>query len=1030
MRHTKLFVLILLIAIIFSCIKFKELATLTTSNTSNLTINSVTSGGNITNGGSADITARGVCWSTSQNPAVSGSHTSDGTGTGSFTSNITGLTPGTKYYLRAYATNSVGTAYGNELSITTTALVAPTLTTITITEVSLTSAKSGGTILSDGGDPISAKGVCWSTSANPTVDSSKSSDGAGNATFVSALTGLTSGDTYYYRAYATNSVGTGYGNEFSFTTTCTAATATTNAATGLSTNAATLNGIINGNGSSTTVTFEYGTTTSYGSTVTATPGSVTGSSNTSVSAAISSLTLNTTYHCRVDATNCGGTTNGADQIFTTGCTAATATTNAATGLITNAATLNGIINGNGSSTTVTFEYGTTTSYGSAVTATPGTITGSSNTSVSAAISSLTLNTTYHYRVDATNCGGTTNGADQIFTTGCTAATATTNAATGISTTSATLNGIINGIGSSTTVTFEYGTTTSYGSAVIATPGTVTGSSNTLVSAAISSLALNTTYHYRVKGVNCGGTTNGTDQIFTTTCVAATATTNAATGISTSAATLNGTINGNGSSTTVTFEYGTTTGYGSTISATLGTVAGSSNTSVSATISSLTSNATYHYRVKGVNCGGTSYGDDFPFTTTVTPTPPTVSTTAISGITQTTAASGGNVTSGGSSTVTSRGVCWSTTANPTTADSKTTDGSGTGSFSSSIIGLTANTIYHVRAYAVNAVGTAYGNDVSFESAHTIPTVTTTAVSNITNTTASSGGNVLLQGGENVTAKGVCWNTTGNPTITDLHTTDGTGLGSFTSSLTGLTANTTYYIIAYATNMIGTGYGNELILKTYTGTVNDIDGNVYNTVTIGTQVWIAENLKTTKYNDGSLIPNVSDVTSWDSYTSGAYCDYENTPANSTTYGRLYNWSAVAPTNSENVCPTGWHVPDGTEWDTMEEYLIVNGYNYDGSTSGNKLAKSLTSLTYWSPSFLTGAPGNTDYPTYRNKSGFTALPGGRRGGSGVPSLFSGIENVAYFWTLGSMIPTLTSGGTSTSYWPSGYFKKPGFSVRCLKD
>ena len=415
------------------------------------------------------------------------------------------------------------------------------------------------------------------------------------------------------------------------------------------------------------------------------------------------------------------------------------------------------------------------------------------------------------------------------------------------------------------------------------------------------------------------------------------------------------------------------------------------------------------------------------------TPSTVAslaTTTATSITLTTAVSGGNITIEGGGFIISRGVCWSTTANPTIADSHTTDGSGTGSFSSSITGLTANTIYHVRAYATNAVGTAYGNDVTFESGHTIPIVTTTAVSNITTTTATSGGNVLLQGGENVTAKGVCWNTTGNPTITDLHTTDGTGLGSFTSSLTGLTANTTYYIIAYATNMIGTGYGNELILKTYTGTVNDIDGNVYNTVTIGTQVWIAENLKTTKYNDGSLIPNVSDVTSWDSYTSGAYCDYENTPANSTTYGRLYNWSAVAPTNSENVCPTGWHVPDGTEWDTMEEYLIVNGYNYDGSTSGNKLAKSLTSLTYWSPSFLTGAPGNTDYPTYRNKSGFTALPGGRRGGSGVPSLFSGIENVAYFWTLGSMIPTLTSGGTSTSYWPSGYFKKPGFSVRCLKD
>jgi uncharacterized protein (TIGR02145 family) len=979
MKSTHFYILLIVFGAIFSCIKFKELATLSTNNTSNLTINSVTSGGNITNGGGTDISARGVCWSTSQSPAVTDSHTNDGTGTGSFTSNLTGLTPGTKYYIRAYATNNAGTAYGNEISCTTTALSAPALTTVTATEVGLTSAKSGGTISSDGGSPITAKGVCWSTSAHSTVDGSKTSDGTGSTAFVSNLTPLTPGTTYYYRAYATNSVGTSYGNELTFTTTCTAATATTNTATDISATTATLNGTINGNGSSTTVTFEYGTSISYGSTASATPGTVSGNSNTTVSAGITGLTINTPYHYRVKAVNCGGTSYGSDQLFTTTCTAATATTNTATGVSTTTATLNGTINGNGSSTTVTFEYGTSIS-----------------------------------------------GSDQMFTTSCTAATATTNTATGVSTTTATLNGTINGNGSSTTVTFEYGTTTGYGSTASATPGTVSGSSNTTVSAGITGLTINTPYHYRVKAVNCGGTSYGSDQLFTTTCTAATTTTNTATGVSTTTATLNGTINGNGSSTTVTFEYGTSISYGSTASATPGTVSGSSNTTVSAGLTGLTINTPYHYRVKSVNCGGTTYGNDLSFTTTSIPTPPTVTTTAISGITRTSAVSGGNVTSGGSSIVSSRGVCWSTTANPTTTDSKTSDGTGTGSFSSSITGLAANTTYHVRAYAINEAGTAYGNDVSFESAHTIPTVTTMAVSNITTTTASSGGNVLLQGGENVTAKGVCWNTTGTPTVANSHTTDGTGLGSFASNITGLTANTLYYVRAYATNIEGTAYGSQIQFTTlidYTGqvgTVDDIDGNTYPTIGIGSQVWMAENLKTTKYSDGTDIPNVSDGSTWASLTTGAYCWYNNDIANKATYGALYNFYTV---NSGNLCPNNWHVPTDVEWHTMINYLDPNATISDPSNNesliaGGKLKE--TGTNHWlSPN--TGAT---------NESIFTALPGGYR----YYGTFYNIGDFGFWWSATEY--NASSGwyrfmqNTYNGVARSNYDKKHGFSIRCVKD
>jgi hypothetical protein len=238
--------------------------------------------------------------------------------------------------------------------------------------------------------------------------------------------------------------------------------------------------------------------------------------------------------------------------------------------------------------------------------------------------------------------------------------------------------------------------------------------------------------------------------------------------------------------------------------------------------------------------------------------PTLTTTGATSITSTTSVSGGSITSNGGATVTSRGVCWSTTPNPVVTGNHTTDGNGIGTFTSSITSLTPATLYYVRAYATNSEGTAYGTEISFTTTITtnnLPTLTTTAISSITTTTASSGGNITTDGGAIVIARGVCWSTTTNPIVTGNHTTDGTGIGSFTSSIAGLNSGTIYHVRAYATNSVGTAYGNELILTTASPDVF-IAGSDSN----GATVWlngIRTNFNATSSSGKSIFVNNSDV-----------------------------------------------------------------------------------------------------------------------------------------------------------------------------
>lgn len=298
---------------------------------------------------------------------------------------------------------------------------------------------------------------------------------------------------------------------------------------------------------------------------------------------------------------------------------------------------------------------------------------------------------------------------------------------------------------------------------------------------------------------------------------------------------------------------------------------------------------------------------------------------------------------------------------------------------------------------------------------IPTISTTTISGITNTSASSGGNITTEGSSAVTARGVCWNTTSNPTIVNTKTTNGTGIGIFSSSLTGLIANTTYYVRAYATNSFGTAYGNQQIFTTMNtslsncGTVKDVDGNLYHTVTIGTQCWMLENLKTTRYKDSTIIPTGLSNTSWQATFSGAYAIFDNNPVNNTTYGKLYNWYAV---NTGKLAPAGWRVP------TDNDFTILTNYLGGESEAGNKMKDT----TLW-----VSFPGITN----TNNSNFTGLPAGIRFSNGT---FGSIGFASLFWSsTGSGIDFAWNRNLNYSNSRAervGTIKQSGYSVRCIKD
>jgi phosphodiesterase/alkaline phosphatase D-like protein len=757
---------------------------------------------------------------------------------------VTDLLPNITYHFRVKAQSNGGTVYGADTSFST--LAAPTVTTDPATAVSTSGATLNGTVNANGSSTTVTFEYGLTTAYGTTVPADQSPVTGTTATAVSrAVTGLTIDTTYHYRVVGQNAQGTTYGADMTFITSAPAApTVTTDAATRVLQDGATLNGTVNANNADTTVTFEYGLTTAYGSTVTADQSPVIGSADTPVSAAISGLTVNTLYHYRAVGVNANGTVNGADMIFTTS-TAPVVATEAATGVGATSATLNGTANANSdSSTSVNFQYDSVPPapfYSFSAVGTPSTISGSSDLSIVADLSGLTPNTTYYYRIYAQNSLFQTSYGDQMtFTTlpADTPPTAVTDPASAVGSTTATLNGTVNANNTTTTVTFEYGLDTNYGTTVPADQSPVTGATPTAVSSGLTGLTANMTYHYRVVAQNTGNTVYGADMTFTTGPLPPTASTAAATAVTTTGATLNGTVNANNDSTVVTFEYGTTIAYGTTVTADQSPVTGASATAVSRAITGLTTNTTYHYRVAAQNSSGTTYGADMTFFTGTAP--PTAATGAASSVGSTTATLNGTINANnGSTTVTfeyGETIAYGRTA---TADQSPVTGSTDTAVSANVTNLNPDTTYHYRVVGQNASGTTNGADMTFATAPAdLPIVVTATISGVTTTSARSGGNVTDEGNAPVTARGVCWSTTPNPTTADNTTSDGTGPGVFTSTLTGLDSATLYYVRAYAVNAYGTAYGNEVQFATGAGipTLSEWGMIILSVLTAISAIWI--------------------------------------------------------------------------------------------------------------------------------------------------------------------------------------------------
>ena len=1046
----------------------ETIPTVITNSVSNITATNATCGGNVTSDGGATVTARGVCWSTSQNPTVNDSHTSNGSGTGIFTSSITGLTAGTTYYVRAYAMNSVGTAYGDQVNFTATSSPMeqdgqPCPGAATVTDVD-------GNVY----NTVQIGNQCWMKENLRTTHYA-------NGTSI-PLVGTSTSTTTPYRynpGNDANNVST-YGYLYNWP-------AVVKGTTGSDDKPSCLKGICP-EGWHVPSVAEWTELTDY---VRSQPYYHCGGDSNAIAKA---LVSSTGWHNSSGACNVGSDTNSNNRTGFSAMPAGRGGPNTYTmgysSFFWSATCTLGYSSSN-------YSYHLYLSYSSAEIAEIMSRQGAQNEGYSVrclrdAVSVPTVITDDFSFISSNYAVG---GGNVLYSGG---ADVTDRGICWNTMPNPTINdNVISDFGLDFVASYDF------------LPGqgeTLSGSyvnnadyqtdvhgrgSNTSISmgrgsftSIFTNLLPGTTYYVRAYATNSAGTAYGNELSFTT---------------------LNTSIDGQpcpGAAIVTDYDgnsYNTVQiGNQCWMKENLRTTHYSNGTSIALGSSTSTTTA-YRYYPDNSSSNVSTYGYLYNWKAVMRNSSSSSSNpSGVRGICPT----GWHVPSDAEWTqltnyVSSQTQCqcnnsssyiakalasttgWNSSTETCTVGNNPSTNNATG-FSAlpaggygnyyNVFGGIANFwsateynglddfayfryLYYIDASVYRDFSVkGYGFSVRCvrdslsggETTETIPTVITNSVSNITATNATCGGNVTSDGGATVTARGVCWSTSQNPTVNDSHTSNGSGTGSFTSNITGLTAGTTYYVRAYATNSAGTAYGQEVSFTTTsssgadgqpcpgTATVTDYDNNTYNTVQLGNQCWMKENLRTTHYANGTSIPLGTNASTTTAYRYNPNDDANNVP----TCGYLYNWPAVMhgssssttnPSGVQGICPTGWHVPSDAEWTQLTNY-VGSQTQYQCNNSSDNIAKALASTTGWNSSTETCAVGNN--PSTNNATGFSALPAG-----GYLYGYYGVFGIyADFWsaTEGNDYDAY---GRNLNYYGADVYrgsgsKYYGFSVRCVRD
>lgn len=681
--------------------------------------------GEVLRTGGAPVTARGIVWSENPNPTVTlPTKTQNGEGTGYFEGLIENLEPNKNYYYRAYASNSAGTGYGKEFFFNTSSAFPPIVQTYAASSVTDSSALAGGFVESDGGAPVLSRGIVWSTQPNPVIAlSSKTSEGDGLGEFSSTLTGLLPGTTYYFRAFATNSSGTGYGNEETLTTDPVLPTLTTSPVQAIMATTASSGGIVTATGGAEVTARGIVWDIQDSPTVSLSTKTIDGGGSGPFVGTISGLTPGTTYYLRAYATNSVGTAYGPELTFITATLPPSVTTAPVSLASGGSATSGGNVTASGGLPILARGVVWGTISGPTIALPTKTVDSLGTGPFTSMLTGLSPGVTYYVRAYSTNATGTGYGEERSFTIPVLVPGVMTQTVTNIGETRATGGGSITKTGGAPVISSGIVWDTTNAPTIALSTRILDSLLGISFTGTLSGLLPGTLYYVRAFATNSAGTGYGEEVVFRTNIALPSISTTVASSVTASTAIAGGTVLSSGGSAITERGVVWSVTPGPTVLLTTKTVDGSGTGSFTSQLSGLEPGRTYYLRAYATNSKGTAYGQEFSFKTpvnlpTLTTATPELLTYPILGSLYTdyrSARVGVTLSSNGGETPFEIGIVWSTTSGPTRdlgTKSIVLPPAGRTSFEYLMGSLRPNTTYFVRAFATNSAGTGYGNEVTY------------------------------------------------------------------------------------------------------------------------------------------------------------------------------------------------------------------------------------------------------------------------------------------------------------------------------